>query len=99
MKVGIWTMAKKTETGKTAENGVNRRKMMLVAGGAVATAGALMAAPFRDELKAAGRKAVASTGVGRGLLSLAAGSSDEWKSEVGATFSLGGNTSMRLLGI
>ena len=92
-------MAKKTETGKTTENGVNRRKMMLVAGGAVATAGALMAAPFRDELRTAGRKAIASTGVGRGFLSLADGSLDEWTSEVGATFSLGGGTSMRLVGV
>ena len=62
----MWTMAKRTETGITTEKGVNRRKAMLVAGGAVATAGALMAAPFRDELRTAGRKAIASTGEGLG---------------------------------
>lgn len=92
-------MAKKTETGGTTKNGVNRRKMMLVAGGAVATAGALIASPFRDELRNAGRKAIASTGVGRGALSLADGSYDEWVAEVGATFSLGGGSSIRLVGI
>ena len=92
-------MATKTETGETTESGVSRRKMMLVAGGAVATAGALMAAPFRNELRTAGRKAIASTGVGRGFLSLAEGSYEEWTGEVGATFSLGGGTSIRLAGI
>lgn len=95
----MWIMARKTEQGSKNETGVNRRKAMLVAGGAVATAGALLASPFRDELKTAGRQALASTGVGRGILSLAEGSYDEWAGEVGATFSLGGRTSIRLVGI
>lgn len=95
----MWTMATRTETAKTSATSLNRRKMMLVAGGAVAGAGALIAAPFRDELRTAGRKAIASTGVGRGMLSLAEGSYDEWTGEVGTTFSLGGNTSIRLVGI
>lgn len=92
-------MAKNSEQGRTNETGVNRRKAMLVAGGAVATAGALLASPFRDEIKTAGRQALATTGVGRGFLSLADGSYDEWAGEVGATFSLGGSTSIRLIGI
>lgn len=95
----MWTMARKIEKDGTNETGVNRRKAMLVAGGAVATAGALLASPFRDELKTAGRQALASTGVGRGFLSLAQGSYDEWAGEVGATFSLGGSTSIRLVGV
>lgn len=92
-------MAKITEQDKTTEKGVNRRKMMLVAGGAVATGAALLSSPFRDEIKTAGRKALASTGVGRSMLSLAEGSYDEWAGEVGATFSLGGSTNIRLVGI
>lgn len=81
------------------EKGLNRRKMMLVAGGAVAGAGALLAAPFRDEIATKARELVVSTGVGRGMLSLATAGYDEWLTLVGSTFSLGGRTSIQLAGV
>lgn len=85
--------------GKTTEKGLNRRKMMLVTGGAVAGASALLAAPFRDNIKDAARKAVVNSGVGRGFLSLATANYDEWLSVVGSTFSLGGRTNVTLAGV
>lgn len=73
--------------------------MMLVTGGAVAGASALMAAPFRDEIASTARTVLASTGVGRALLSLANASYEEWAAQVGSTFSLGGATRLRLTGV
>jgi hypothetical protein len=85
--------------GKTTEKGLSRRKMMLVTGGAVAGAGALIAAPFRDEIKSAARKAIVNSGVGTGLLSLGTANYDEWLSVVGSTFGLGGRTNVTLVGV
>lgn len=85
--------------GKAKDNKLNRRKMMLVAGGAVAGASALIAAPYRTKIKRVARRVMVNTGVGRGLLSLGNASYDEWLNEVGATFSLGGGTNMRLVGV
>lgn len=78
---------------------LNRRKMMLVTGGAVAGASALMAAPFREEIATKARELVVSTGVGRGMLSLATANYDEWLSQVGSTFTLGGRNSIQLVGV
>ena len=85
--------------GKTTEKGLSRRKLMLVTGGAVAGAGALRAAPFRDQIKTAARKAMVNSGIGTGLLSLATANYDEWLSVVGSTFSLGGRTNVTLVGV
>ncbi len=92
-------MATRTETDRASEAGMNRRKMMLVAGGAVACAGALVAAPFRGPIKSVARRVLAGTGPGQGMLSLADGTYDEWLNQVGATFSLGGRTSLKLVGV
>jgi hypothetical protein len=73
--------------------------MMLIAGGAVAGASALLAAPVRDKIKSVARRAVVNTGVGQGFLSLGDGTYEEWLSEVGATFSLGGRTNIQLVGV
>lgn len=82
---------------KTAK-GLNRRKMMLVTGGAVAGASALMAAPFRDEIASGTRTLVANT-VGRSFLSLATAGYEEWLAQVGSQFSLGGGTRVQLVGV
>jgi hypothetical protein len=84
---------------RTTDTGVSRRKMMLVTGGAVAGASALIAAPFRVQIMAAGRTALISTGVGRRLLSLGTANYEEWLSVVGSTFSLGGRTNVTLAGV
>ena len=84
---------------KMTENRLSRRKMMLITGGAVAGASALIAAPMRRNIKRVARRAVVSTGLGRSLLNLADGSYDEWQNEVGATFSLGANSNMELVGV
>jgi hypothetical protein len=91
--LGNRTMAKTTDTG------LSRRKMMLITGGAVAGAGALIAAPFRGPIRQVARRALVSTGVGRAILSLADAGYDEWLSVVGSSFSLGGGTSVQLVGV
>lgn len=92
-------MAESTDRKETTALGVSRRKAMMVTGAAVAGASALMAAPFRDEIQGAARSALVNSGVGRGFLSLADGTYEEWLSEVGASFSLGGGTAIRLVGV
>jgi hypothetical protein len=84
---------------KTSDTGLSRRKMMLVTGGAVAGAGALMAAPFREDIRIGVREVLIDTDAGRGLLSLSNGSYEEWESVVGTNFSLGGGTSVQLVGV
>lgn len=86
-------MAKKTDTG------LSRRKMMLATGGAVAGAGALIAAPFRDDIKVGARLVAQNIPGVRSLLSLADANYDEWLSVVGSTFSLGGGTNVQLVGV
>jgi hypothetical protein len=73
--------------------------MMLIAGGAVAGASALLAAPVRDKIKNVARRVVVNTGVGQSFLSLGDGTYEEWLNEVGATFSLGGRTNIQLVGV
>jgi len=84
---------------KTTETGLNRRKMMLVAGGAVAGAGALVAAPFRETIKSKVRETLVSSGLGRRMLSLGNATFEEWQAQVGTTFSLGGATNVKLVGV
>ena len=85
--------------GKTSEMRFTRRKAMLVGGAAVAGASALVAAPYRRNIKQVARRVLASNVVGRSLISLADASYDEWLNEVGATFTLGYNTNMVLAGV
>lgn len=73
--------------------------MMLVTGGAVAGAGALIAAPFRAEIAATARQVLTSVPLGRGLLSLADAGYDEWAAQVGSVFALGGGTRITLAGV
>jgi hypothetical protein len=83
----------------TTEAGLSRRKMMLVAGGAVAGAGALVAAPFRTAIRSVFRKADVTGGGSRGPLLLATAGYDEWMSVVGSSFSLGGGSYIQLAGL
>ena len=81
------------------EKAFSRRKMMLITGGAVAGASALMAAPFRGKIKRVARRVVASTELGRAVLNLADGTYQEWLNEVGATFSISAIRNMQLVGV
>jgi hypothetical protein len=85
--------------GKTTDKGIDRRKMMLVAGGAVAGAGALIAAPFRQNIRNVARGVLVESGIGRAILSLGDGTYDEWLSVVGSSFALGGRVNLRLVGV
>jgi hypothetical protein len=84
---------------KTTDTGLSRRKMMLVTGGAIAGAGALVAAPFRGPIKNVARGTIVSSGIGRAFLSLANADYDEWLGVVGTSFSLGGRTNVQLVGV
>lgn len=81
------------------ESALTRRRMMLITGGAVAGAGALIAAPFRDEIAATVRQVVTSTSLGRGFVSLANAGYDEWAAQVGSIFTLGDGTRLTLAGV
>lgn len=85
-------------TRKT-DKGLNRRNMMLVTGGAVAGAGALIAAPFRDAIKSTARGERIGTGPGPGMPALATGTYEQWLAAVGQTFGLGGRTNIQLVGV
>jgi hypothetical protein len=80
-------------------NALSRRKMMLITGGAVACAGALIATPFREQIAATARRAMTSTTFGRSLVSLADAGYDEWTAQIGSTFTLAGGTNLTLAGI
>jgi hypothetical protein len=82
------------------ESKISRRTMLMVSGGAAAAAvGALAAAPFRNIIVQSARDLVVSVPRLRGLVSLANGSYEEWLAQVGATFSIGGGTSIQLSGV
>jgi hypothetical protein len=81
------------------ESALTRRRMMLITGGAVAGAGALIAAPFREEIAATVRQVVTSTPLGRGFVSLANAGYDEWAAQVGSIFTLGDGTRLTLAGV
>lgn len=81
------------------DNRLSRRNMLLIAGGGIAAASALVAAPFRTQIAGKARAIVTSTRLGRGLVSLAHAGYDEWEAQVGSTFALGGGTGLRLVGV
>jgi hypothetical protein len=81
------------------ESKISRRTMLLVSGGAAAAVGAFAAAPFRNIIAQSARDLVVSVPRLRGLVSLANGSYEEWLDQVGATFSIGGGTSIQLSGV
>ena len=72
--------------------------MMLVTGGAVAGASALLAAPVRQQIKNVARGVMARVG-GRRLVSLANGTFEDWQNVVGTNFYLGGVFTLRLAGV
>ncbi len=78
---------------------LSRRNLLLAGGGAVAAAGALAAAPFRDLVGEEARALIASQPWARGMLSLADGSYEEWLAQVGSVFAAGGGYGLRLAGV
>lgn len=84
--------------GKSKDKNLNRRNMLLVTGGAVAGASALVAAPFRESIKSVGRTLTVNSSA-PGFQSLASGSYEQWLNEVGASFALGGASRVKLVGV
>jgi len=79
---------------------LSRRKLLLVMGGVAGAAGAAMMSPFRNVFLRNTRELVRRQPVlRRMLLSLANAGYEEWMAQVGAIFSIGGGTSMRLAGV
>jgi hypothetical protein len=81
------------------ESALTRRRMMLITGGAIAGAGALIAAPFRAEIAAVAREVLISTPMLRSLVSLADAGYEEWAAQVGAVFTLVDGTRLTLAGV
>lgn len=73
--------------------------MLLVLGGAVAAAGALAAAPFRNIFTQRARELIVALPRLRRLVSLADGSFEEWQAQVGSRFAVGGGQVMQLTGV
>lgn len=84
---------------KTTETRLSRRKMMLVTGGAVAGASAMMAAPFRGPIKNVARNAAANIRAITLPVNLASGGYDDWLAVVGSSFAIGGGTLIQLAGV
>ena len=84
--------------GKGKDKKLNRRNMMLVTGGAIAGASALVAAPFRESIKSVGRTLTVNS-TASGFKSLANATYDQWLNEVGARFTLGGTSRITLVGV
>ena len=78
---------------------VSRRNIVLALGGAVAVAGALVAAPFKNVIARRSRNLVVSHSWGRRLVSLGDAGVDEWSQQVGSVFTVAGGTTMRLAGV
>lgn len=81
------------------ESALTRRRMMLITGGAIAGAGALIAAPFREQIAATARRVLISMPLGRRFVSLADAGYEEWARQVGSVFSLGDGTRLTLAGV
>jgi hypothetical protein len=77
------------------------RRNVMIAGGTAAVAGLGVVAltPLGNPVKAKAREALAASSWGQSMLSLADGTMAEWQAQVGATFAVGGGTSMRLAGV
>lgn len=83
-----------------AKRFLSRRKLLFALGGAATVAGAAMIKPFRAVLARNAREVLArQPTLRRMLLSLANASYEEWMDLVGATFAVGGGTSLRLVGV
>lgn len=79
---------------------LSRRKLLVVLGATAGAAGAAMLSPFRNVFVRNARQLVRQQPIlRRMLLSLASAGYDEWMDQVGAVFSIGGGTSMRLAGV
>lgn len=82
-----------------AESRFSRRNVLLVMGGAVAAAGAFAAIPFRAVITQRARQLVVALPQLRRLVSLANGSYEEWQTQVGSRFAIGGGQAMQLSGV
>jgi hypothetical protein len=82
-----------------AKRFLSRRKLLFALGGAASVAGAAMIKPFRAVLARNAREVMARQPLLRRMLSLANASYDEWLDLVGATFAVGGGSTMRLVGV
>jgi len=77
---------------------LSRRNMLLMAGGTVAAASAVIAAPFAKQIRRASQL-VPELLVSRQPPSLANAGYQEWLSQVGSVFAVAGRTSMALVGV
>ena len=78
---------------------LSRRNVMIAAGGAAVAGIGVALTPLGNPVKARARQALAGSGWGRTMLSLADGTMAEWQAQVGSTFAVGGGTTLRLAGV
>lgn len=79
---------------------VSRRNVMIAGGGAaVAGLGVVALTPLGNPVKSKAREVLASSGIGRSMLSLTDGTVAEWQAQVGSTFAIAGGMSLRLAGV
>jgi hypothetical protein len=79
---------------------LSRRKLLAGVAGTAAASAALMALPYRAVIALTFRDLVRQQPVlRRMLLSLADAGLEEWQDQIGTTFTVGGGTSLKLVGV
>ena len=78
---------------------LSRRGILAVIGAATAGTVALLSTSFRPSVTRQARRVLASTPLTRGMLSLSQAEMDEWSTQVGASFTVGGGYALRLAGV
>ena len=78
---------------------LSRRNILITIGAALAGTIALAGTAFRPAVTRQARKVLAATPLTRGMLSLSQAEIEEWSTQIGATFAVGGGFELRLAGI
>jgi hypothetical protein len=84
---------------EVARSKLSRRSIIGIIGAAAAGAVALVSTTFRPTVSRQARRVLASTPLTRGLLSLSQAEMDEWGTQIGSTFTVGGGYALRLAGV
>ena len=77
----------------------SRRNILITIGAAAAGAVALLGTTFRPAVTRQARKVLSATPLTRGMLSLSQAEMEEWSSQIGSTFTVGGGYALQLAGV
>ena len=78
---------------------LSRRNILITMGAAGAGAIALLGTKFRPAVTRQARKVLAASPLTRGMLSLSQAEMEEWSTQIGSTFAVGGGYALKLAGV